>query len=239
MGIVTGLLSRLPLRGEDLGLAAWNLVSIPVGVAIGGSWSGSDRDPLVGIIEVLAILGVIVAIATRTPEAPPLQADSFRGWILAGPLIGATSLIGSNASDRLGLDLGILGAVTLVSIVAAFVLADRLPVLPELQRRLLTAPFIFLTAGFFSDFMAGLLDGVDLADLAGSVFGGSSAPPEQVALAGFLLFALLAGSAAFYAMLVMAPRELSAPEPHPRVWLLRFLVFLVTAVLGAGGWVLL
>jgi hypothetical protein len=239
MGTVTGQLSRLPLRGEDLGLAAWNLVSIPVGVAIGGSWSGSDRDPLVGIIEVLAILGVISAIATRTPEAPPLQADSFRGWILAGPLIGATSLIGSNASDRLGLDLGILGAATLVTIVAAFVLADRLPVLPELQRRLLTAPFIFLTAGFFSDFMAGLLDGVDLADLAGSVFGGSPAPPEQVALAGFLLFALLAGSAAFYAMLVMAPRELAAPEPHLRVWLIRFLVFLVTAVLGAGGWVLL
>lgn len=228
---MTGRLSRLSLRGEDLALAAWNLVSIPVGVALGGSWSGSDPDPVVGVIEVLAILGVIVAIGTRTATELPIHADSFRGWILAGPLVGATGLIGGNASDRLGLDLGLLGAVTLLTIVGAFVFADRLPVLPELPRRLLTAPFILLAAAFFSDFIAGLLDGIDLGDLA--------AAPQQLGIAVLLGFALLAASAVFYAMLVVAPRELAAPEPNPGVWLKRFIVFVVTAVLGAGGWLLL
>jgi hypothetical protein len=231
-------MSGLPLRGEDLALAGWNLVSIPVGVALGGSWSGSDPDPLVGIVELVAILGVIVAIGTRTPDAPPLQAEWFRGWILAGPLVGATGLIGSNASDRLGLDLGILGVLTLLTIVGAFVFADRLPVLPELHRRLLTAPFIFVTAGFFSDFIAGLLDDLDLDELAQALLSGSSTAPAQLWIAAFLGFALVAAAALFYAMLVMAPRELAAPEPNPRAWLTRFVLFLVTAVIGAGGWVL-
>jgi hypothetical protein len=238
-GSVTGQLSRLPLRGEDLGLAAWNLVSLPIGVALAGSWSSSERDPLVGIIEVLALLGVIVAIGTRTAGIPPIQAESFRGWIIAGPLIGAAGFIGSNATDRLGIDLGPLGAVLLLTIVGAFVFADRLPVLPELHRRLLTAPFILLTAAFFSDFMTGILDGIDLVDLARSVFSGASSAPGQLVVAAFLGFALLAASAVFYAMLIVAPRELAAPEPNPGVWVSRFVVFVVSAAIGAGGWLLL
>jgi hypothetical protein len=235
---VTGQLPRLPFRVEDLALAAWNLVSIPVGVALAGSWSGSDRAPLVGLIEVLALGGMIVAVGTRTAGTPPIQAESFRGWLIAGPLIGAAGFIGANASDRLGLDLGLLGAVTLLTIVGAFVFADRLPVLPELHRRLLTTPFVFLTAAFFTDIVAGVLDGMDLGDLARAVFVGSSAAPEQLMVAVIVGFALLLAAAVIYAMLIVAPRELAAPEPNPGVWVARFVVFVVSAAIGAGGWLL-
>lgn len=220
-------------------LAGWNLVSIRVAAALGGSWSGTEQDLPIGVIELVAIVGVIVAIATRTPGVPAPDAESFRGWLIAGPLVGATGLIGSNASDRLGVDLGLLGAVVLITIVAAFVLTDRLPVLPELYRRVLTAPFILVTAAFFTDFMAGILDGLDLVALADDVMSGSATAPGQVVVAVLVGGALLAASALFYAMLVVAPRELAAPEPRPRVWLARFLLFLVTAALGAGGWLLL
>lgn len=96
-----------------------------------------------------------------------------------------------------------------------------------------------MTAAFFSDFIAGLLGDLNLGDLAQALLSGSSAAPGQLWIAALLGFALVAAAALFYAMLVMAPRELAAPEPNPGVWVSRFVVFLVTAVIGAGGWVLL
>jgi hypothetical protein len=50
---------------------------------------------------------------------------------------------------------------------------------------------------------------------------------------------LVGGSAAFYAGLIVAPRELASPEPRPVVWLLRYLVFLASAIIGGAGIVLL
>jgi len=227
------------LRAEDLALAGWNLVAVPVGAALGGSWSSSDGAPLIGILEVAAIVGAIAALATRTPDAPPLRTESFRAWILAGPLIGAVTLLGDSASDRLGLAVGgILGPAAFIAIVAAFVLADRLPVLDEARRRLLVAPFVFIAAGFFTEFAASLLEGVDVGEIAGTVLG-SGSTPEMATIAGFLTLALIAGAAAFYAMLVVAPRELAAPERRPAVWAVRFVLFLVSALVGAGGWLLL
>jgi hypothetical protein len=227
------------LRAEDLALAGWNLVALPVAAALGGEWSSSEPAPLLGLVELLAVVGAIVALATRTPDAPPLHPESFRGWAMAGPLIGGVALVGDSASDRLGLDVaGLLGPAAFIAIVAAFVLADRLPVLGEGRRRLLVAPFVFVAAGFFGEFMASLLDGLDLGELAGSLFGGAGGS-EVATIAGLVLFAVVAGSAAFYAMLVVAPRELASPEPRPVVWAIRFVLFLATSIIGVGGWLIL
>ena len=228
------------LRVEDFALAAWNLVAVPVGMVLGGGWMSSERSPAVGLLEVVAMAGAVVAVASRDAPSSSLRAEPFRVWALAGPLIGAVALVGGNATDRLGAPVGgFLGLGIFAAVIAAFALGPRLPVLDAGVRRLLVAPFVFVTAGFFTDFVASLLDGLDLPALAFAVFGGETTPTEGRALAAFVLFALIAGSGIFYAMLVVAPRELVAAEPRPGVWLLRYLVFVMSAVIGAGGYVLL
>ena len=227
---------RSVFRAEDIVLAAWNALAVP----LAGSLAVGDGPlPVLGAVQALAIVGVIVALATRTPDAPPLSTESFRGWALAGPLIGAVALVGDAAGDNLGVDVGLLGLGAFVAVVAAFVLADHLPVLPAWQRRVAVAPFILVSSAFFTELAADLFDGVDVGSIARALFDGSAAPPELAAVAGFLVMALVFGSAVFYAMLVIGPRELAAPEPLARVWLFRYLLFLVSAVVGAAGIVML
>jgi hypothetical protein len=191
---------------------------------------------MLGAVQLAALLGVVVALATRTPGASPLVPDGFRTWVLAGPLVGAVGIVGADTSDRLGADLAsVMAPVALVATVAAFVFGDRLPVLDHRWRRLLVAPFIFVSAAFFDDFVASLLDGLDLSAVASAVFAGGASQPQVAAFGSILLFGLLAGSAAFYAMLVLAPRELAAPERYPAVWVVRFAIFVLTAFVGAGA----
>jgi hypothetical protein len=228
------------LRPEDVALAAWNLVAVPVGAAVAGGWSSGQPAPAIGLLQLAGLFGVVIALATRTPGASPLVPDGFRAWVLAGPLVGAVGIVGADTSDRLGLDLAeVMAPVALVATIAAFTLGHRLPVLDERWRRLLVAPFVFVCAGFFDSFVADLLDGLDLPGIARAAFGGSASDPQTAALGGIVLFGVLAGSAVFYAMLVLAPRELAAPEPRPAVWLVRFAVFAVSAFVGAGAWALI
>jgi hypothetical protein len=226
--------TRVAFRAEDLALAMWNLVAVPVGAAIGGSWLGDGPAPLLGAVEALAIVGVVIAL-----DARPRTIEGFQAWAMAGPLIGAVTLVGGDASQRLGFSVAPLGVAAFVAGTAAFILSDRLPVLPEWKRRLAVAPFILITSAFFTSFIAEILDGLDLVAIAGAVFEGSSTSPEATDVAWFVLFALVSASLAFYAMLIIAPRELAAPEPLARVWLLRYLVFAASAILGAAGYVIL
>jgi hypothetical protein len=238
-GEMSGVWSRAAaLRVEDVAMALANLVAVPLLANVGVDADGAvlvGRAPLLGLLELVAVLGAIAAVATRSPDRPPIAASSLHGWLFAGPLLGAVGIIGADASAHLGVDAGgVLGLLTLTAVVAAFVLGDRLPVIPEPRRRLLVAPLVLMAGTWFTGFVGQLLDGLDLRELGAALFeaGGS---PELLGLAGIVAFFLLAGSAAFYAMLVVAPRELAAPEPEPAVWLVRYLVFVVTAAVGAGG----
>jgi hypothetical protein len=147
--------------------------------------------------------------------------------------------VGDEAGDNLSFDVSLLGVVAFVAVVTAFVLADRLPVIPEWQRRVAVTPFLLITTSFFTSLVADLVDGVEILAIARALFDGSTAAPAVAGVGAILLTALLAGSATFYAMLVVAPRELAAPEPLARVWLVRFAVFVVSAVVGAAGIVVL
>jgi len=230
-------MGRSSLRLEDLALAVVNVAAVPLLAAVGGTGSGSPA-PLLGLIELVAVLGAIAALATRAPGSQPLDADGLHGWLFAGPLLGGVGLVGGDASDHLGIDAsGALGLLTFGAVVGAFALGDRLPVLPEPRRRLLVTPFIIVASGWFTAFAGDLFDGLDLRDLARVLFGPEGSP-ELVSIAGIVAFAILAGSAVFYAMLIVAPRELASREPQPRVWLVRYLVFVVSAAIGAGGAVL-
>lgn len=232
-----GIVGRLSLAAEDLALAAWNIGAVPL-LALGGGGRilqlGDAPDAVAGWVQLLAVIGAIAAIATR-PVGTPLPAvqsgtiDARMAFI--GPLVLAISFVAGSASTYLGLDLegAVVGTAFLV-IVAAMVLADRLPTLDPGLRRLMLLPFVLVCAGIFDGFAARLLGDVDVADLIASL---------RVYEAGFGVFVvgmLLAGLAVFYAGLVVAPRALAAPETRAGclVWPARFALFIVSAVLGIG-----
>ena len=89
-------------------------------------------------------------------------------------------------------------------------------------------PFILVTAGFFNSFAAVFLEELDLRSTIGSF------PPGGLSLVLTVLGLVLAGMAAFYAMFVVAPRELADPEDSGPRWVIRFALFVASSVLGIG-----
>lgn len=235
--MITRLLaSRAAIEGEDILLAVWNLVAIPVGTAIAGSWSSREPAPLLGLIEVVAVLLAIVALATR-PSGPVAPPNEFRTWILSGPLIGALGLVGEAGARRLGVPgTDVVLGIALIVGIGAIVLGDHLPVIEASRRRLLVLPLIFIAAGAFQDIGSELARGLDVGGFVAEWGSVAGSPSQALALGLIVLAFAVFGTAAFFAMLVIAPRELADPEPRPSVWLARFALFVVSAVTGIGIW---
>jgi hypothetical protein len=220
---------------EDVVLVAWNLVAIPVGDLLADSWSSREPAPLLGLVEVAAVLLAIVAMATRPTgeHEPPTE---FRVWILAGPLIGALGLVGERGVAHLGLPgTDVLLAVALLVGIGAIVLNHRLPVVDPGPRRLLVLPLVLLAAAAFQDIGSGILEAIDPGAFLASAAAGA-VTPQDVTIAALIAGAVVFGAAVFFAMLVVAPRELADPEPRPSVWLRRFVLFLVSSLTGIGFW---
>jgi hypothetical protein len=232
-----GIPSRVSLAAEDLALAGWNVAAVPL-LALGGGAPvlqlGDAPDPVAGWIQLLAVIGAIIAIATR-PSGTPLPAvqtgtvDARMAFI--GPLVFAIMFVAGSASTYLGLSLegAVVGTAFLV-IVAAMVLGDRLPTIDVNLRRALLLPFVLVCAGIFDGFAAQLLGDISVPDLI------TSLRVDQTGFGLFVAGMLLAGLAVFYAGLVVAPRALAAPETRSGclVWPARFALFIVSAVLGIG-----
>jgi hypothetical protein len=227
---------RLPLTVEDLAFAAWNAAGVPLVTASAAApllALGDAPNGLAGWVQLLAIGGAIVAIATRPAGAQRAThaggLDARIGFI--GPLAGAVAFVAGSASAYLGLDLeGPVVGTAFIAIVAAMTFGDRLPTIDAGLRRALLAPFIFVCAGIFDGFAADLLRDLDVAELIGAL------AVDETGFGLFIVGMLLAGLAAFYAALVVAPRVLVAPEAEGGclVWPARFALFLVSAVFGIG-----
>lgn len=220
---------RTALRPEDGILAAWIGIGAPLLTAIGGD--GLAESPLAGWFIVASVVAAIVALGTRPPDQPRVDLGETSGprWILAGPLVGALGLVCSIGIDHTGLadDAIVIGPISLAAIVA--LLANPwLPVLDTAWRRLLVLPFTLVAGAIFAGFAADLLDGLDPASMIGSI-----GTPEA-AIIGFVVVMIVGGLAAFYAMLVVAPRQLADPENAGFRWVVRFALFLVAALTGIG-----
>jgi hypothetical protein len=85
------------------------------------------------------------------------------------------------------------------------------PPLDVMARRVLVAPFVLVAGGLYWSFIE-------------AVSGTGGAP---------LVF-LIAFSAVYYAMLIYAPRQVAEREGSGLVWVLRYLAFAVSIVLGIG-----
>jgi hypothetical protein len=233
---VEGTARRLlgAIRVEDGLLAGWSL-ALPFAAAWFGAAPGEagleGPMPLIGAVQLLAVLGAIAALLTRPADQPPVrigQQDAPR-WIIVGPLIGALSFTSADAVANLGLGSGDwLLAIALLAILVGTLAADRLPVVRSPVRRALVLPFILLSATYFNGFAAVFIDGLDLN---GAI---ASSPPGEIGFAIFILFLVVAGMAVFYTMLVVAPRELADPEESGPRWVIRFAMFVAASLLGVG-----
>lgn len=225
------------LRIEDVLLAGWNVAGIPLIVAAGGVLTpvlalGSEPNTFAGIVQLTAVVAAIVAIATRPAGAPPMPDLAGAGGTrlaFIGPLVGAVAFVSGSVSAYLGLGIdGLIIGVTFVVIVGAMLAGDRLPVVPAAARRALMLPFVFVCNGIFNGFAAGMLDGLDVGELI------AAATVDETGFGLFVLGMLVAGLAAFYVALIVAPRMLVNPEQDHAwlAWPIRFALFLASAALG-------
>ncbi len=191
--------------------------------------------PSIGLAELVAVGGAIAALLTRPPAQPGVRIagqDAPR-WVICGPLIGGLSLGAENAATNLGLASGgWLVGIAFLAILVGTMAADHLPVVQPPVRRLFAVPFILVSAAYFNGFAARFLGSIDIGQVAGS-FAGADA-----SFAAFVGVLLLGGMAAFYAMFVVAPRELADPEDAGLRWVVRFVLFVASSLLGIG-WVTL
>jgi hypothetical protein len=226
------------LSPEVLALTAWNAVVVPIlGSGAGAPLLalGEPPTPVVGVVQLLAVVAAMVAIATRPAGAglPRLDGDESR-FALIGPLIGAIAFVAGSASSHLGTDLdGPVVGLAFVTIVVVMVLNDRLPTVDAGLRRALVLPFILVCAGIFDAFAADLLRDVDLLGLF------QAARIDETGFGFFVLGMLLAALATFYWMFVVAPRILVDPEEASGpigclTWPLRFVLYVVSALVGIG-----
>jgi hypothetical protein len=227
---------RLPLAAEDFALAAWNVGAIPL-VSLGGFGRivqlGDAPDYLAGWIQLLAVIAAVVAIATRpSGSIPTVEPGSIDGrMMIVGPLVLAIAFVAGSASSYLGLDLeGPVIGTSFIVITLAMVFANRLPTIDAGLRRAMLLPFILICAGIFDGFAAQLLGNVNLPDLI------TSLRVDETGFGLFIVSMLVAGLAVFYAGLVVAPRAMAAPEEIAGclAWPARFVLFIVSAVLGIG-----
>ena len=226
----------LGIRVEDLLLAAWNAAGVPL-VATAGLAPiitlGDAPNPGAGVVQLLAVVGAIVAIGTRPagaiPGPEPLGTKSRYGFI--GPLVGAMAFVAGSASAYLGFGVdGLVVGTAFIVIVAAMAFGDRLPVIDAGLRRALILPFILVAAGIFDAFAADILAGLDVGQLIAEL------TVDETGFGLFVVGMVIAGLAAFYAALIVAPRVLVDPQPDEGcvAWPLRFVLYLVSAALGIG-----
>lgn len=226
----------LGLRTEDLLLAAWNAAGIPILAA--GSLSpilalGDAPDPVAGVVQLVAVIGAIVAIATRPSGVSQREAQFIGQARLAfmGPLVGAIAFVSGSASAYLGAGVdGLATGTAFLAIIIAMWFGDRLPVLDAGFRRAMIVPFILVSAGVFNGFAADILEDLDVGALIASF------TVDGTGFGLFIVGMLVAGLAFFYASLVIAPRSLVDPEAGGGclVWPLRFILYVVSAILGIG-----
>lgn len=218
------------LRPEDGVLVAWLGVLAPAAaLAVGPNLA---EGPLGGAAMVVATLLVVVCLATRPADQPGVRLmredRTEPRWIIAGPLVGAVSLISSTGFRQLGMTGIDLGGIVLIVAVAAIVLNRWLPVLPTPARRLLVMPFMLVATTYFNGLTADLLGAIE-PDAIVAAFG----TPEW-SFTAFVAIMVIGGLAVLYAMLIVAPRQLADPEDAGFRWVVRFVLFLVASLAGIG-----
>ncbi|MDQ3880637.1 MAG: hypothetical protein M3295_06165, partial [Chloroflexota bacterium] len=225
--------ARDRLAIEDLLLFAWAAVAQPVLFTDSAAPSddlflGRD-DPLLGALYVFACAGAVVALLTRDADTSS-QAASLGPEDeapVAGPMAAGILIVFAAGLDLFGAALPDWPIVVVFG--AAFggiFLRRRLPPLTGVARRALVAPYVMAAAGIFDQATSTtdrLLDLRLVAELRSS---------DDIGIVLVVAGIGVAVSAFYYAMLIFAPRRLAGDTASSATWVIRYLVFLASVIVG-------
>ncbi len=220
---------KLPVKLEDLAMAGWVVVASPVLFRLGGDKGPFDAgQPLEGVLRLIAVLGVLLCVAAR--PAPTTQGAgrvSILSSAAVGPLTGGLLLVAIGGFTALGLPSSGTLVLLLVAAAAMVVVRVAIPPLPLLARRLLVSPFVMIAAGIYWSLIAEVTAGHAFSLTPQLV---ASDPHAVELIVGFLV----AFSAVYFAMLIYAPRQVAEREGGRVEWLVRYLAFVASILLGIG-----
>ena len=232
------LWSRLAVA--DLLLFAWAAVVQPV-LFRASATPETDLfvgrpDVLLGLLHVLAASAAVLALlsrdADRDPDADARAAEQERELSAAGPTSAGILFVYATGFELFGEGLpdSLIVIVFGVAFVGIFV-RRWLPPVNGVARRALVTPFIMVAAGIFDQATATTNRLLDLRLLSEIRSGDDFGPLVLVAGLG------VAVSAFYYAMLIFAPRRLAGDDAPGPVWVLRYVVFLASVMIGVtlGG----
>jgi hypothetical protein len=218
------------VRLEDWVLAGWIAIAAPIAGQIDGSAGPFDSGrPIDGVLCIVGVLGALICLATGRSDAPPDAGPGTLERASIGPLTGGLLLVAVSGSAALGLAGAAGWAVVIAGLVVVVAVRLRWPALSTSVRRTLVTPFLLATGGIFWMIVDQVAGGGSLLGAVTTGAGGSAPDLQTVA---FVLAALAAFSAVYYAMLVYAPRQVAEPEGGPVTWLVRYGIFLASVVVG-------
>jgi hypothetical protein len=217
------------VRAEDYVLGAWMAVAGPLLVARpeqGGLFE--PGRPLVGALGIVAVLGAVACLATRSSDVPAVSQPGLMERGALGPLTGGLLLVAIDSTTALDLPGSVAAVGIVLALVLALVLHLRVPALPVVVRRTLVTPFVLAAGGIFWN----VLGAVTAPGAAGgsSTAGWLSGADPGTAAGIVAAFAAFAG--VYYAMLIYAPRQVAEREGGPLSWAARFGTFLAGTLLG-------
>jgi hypothetical protein len=215
------------LKAEDWLLAGWIAIASPLLFRAGGDKGVFDADqPVEGLLRLLAVLGVILCLAVRHPKDEPAK-PSIINRASVGPFTGGLLLVLISGFTALDVPSNLIIWILLVAVAGAVLIRFAGPPLAAPLRRALVTPFVVVAGGIYWNVIA------QVADIRGFVVAGAtSAIDRHTALLALGFLALF--SAVYYAMLIYGPRQVAEPEGGPIEWVIRYVVFLASIVLGIG-----
>jgi len=197
----------------------------PILALVEGSAGPFDSGrPLQGLLRLVGACAAVACLATRSSDRPETDEHPVLSQATAGPVIGATALVGGSGLMGLGLPPEPAFGLALLTAMVISPLHAHLPAIPTVTRRQIAGPFLLASGGIFWSLVNGLKKDVNPADQIGSA-------PEVLAL---VLAIFVAASAIWYAMLVYGPRQIVEREGTPSVWLGRYALFVLSVIIGAS-----
>lgn len=229
------------IQVEDLFLFLWlaliqPLLTFALGGAAGGTQIteiGNRPNLLLGLIFLLASLGAIGVLVTRSPgETDPERSGGVTSFAHL-PMIVSLGLFLVFAIESFGLpgeEFALCSLFAFLFLVG--MLWSRLPIVPAAVRRGLIAPMVFLGGWFFTGISNMVFQGVTLQTLLNPPDLPNTPDPRGAVMTYLALTSLFV--LVYYLAFILAPRAIAGGATSWRGWIVRFALYLVGVLLNGA-----
>lgn len=243
-GTATGATNAAPARtryaarfGAILRIEDWLLAGV---VALAPALLGvhtsqgvfGGESPVEGFAELGAVLAALVCLAARRADGTAPSQDRLAGGPWLGPLCGGLLLVSVSGAEALSLPSPLAEAYALLALAAMVGARFLLPPLSVAVRRVLVVPFIVVTGRLFWAVIDAVLP--TATGHGSGVSGVTGIADLRAVVTSPAVGFLVAFAAVYYAMLVVAPRQVAEREGSLLAWVVRFALFIAGAAFGAG-----